>query len=146
MPERQKNARIRHIAVALDCSPHSRASLGAAAELARLLNAELTGIFVEDINVLRMADLPFCHEIRMFTAESEKIDASTLERSLKVQAKDAEESLQRIADDLMIKQSFRVSRGIVPAEVIAAAGEADLLVLGRSGRSPTCRKGLGSTA
>ena len=49
MPERQKNARIRHIAVALDCSPHSRASLGAAAELARLLNAELTGIFVEDI-------------------------------------------------------------------------------------------------
>ena len=146
MPERHKSKLIRHIAVALDCSPHSRASLGAAAELARLLNAELTGIFVEDINVLRMADLPCCHEIRMYTSESEKFDASNLERSLKVQAKTAEESLQRIAEDLMIKQSFRVLRGIVPEEVIAAAGEADLLVLGRSGRSPTCRKGLGSTA
>ncbi len=146
MPELHKSTHIRRIAVALDCSPHSKASLGAAAELARQLNAELTGIYVEDINLLRMANLPFCHEIRMYTSESETFDISTLERSLKVQAKAAEQSLQRIAEDLMIKQSFRVSRGIVPEEVIAAAGEADLLVLGRSGRSPSCRKGLGSTA
>ncbi|NMW17648.1 MAG: universal stress protein [Chlorobiaceae bacterium] len=146
MPERHKSTLIRHIAVALDCSPHSIASLGAAAELARLLNAELTGIYVEDINVIRMADLPFCHEIHMYTSESETFDASTLERSLKVQAKAARESLLRIAENLMIRQSFRVSRGVVPEEVIAAAGDADLLVLGRSGRSPTCRKGLGSTA
>ena len=146
MTEQLKRTLIRHIAVALDCSPHSIASLGAAAELARLMNADLTGIFVEDINLLRMAELPFCHEIRMYTSESEQFDASNLERSLKVQARAAEESLKRIADDLMVKQSFRVLRGIVPSEVIAAADESDLLVLGRSGRSPTCRKGLGSTA
>jgi hypothetical protein len=35
---------------------------------------------------------------------------------------------------------------LVPAEVILAAHEADLLLLGRKGRSPSCRKGLGSTA
>ena len=146
MPEQHKRTLIRHIAVALDCSPHSRASLAAAAELARLMHADLTGIFVEDINLLRMAELPCCHEIRMYTSEPEKVDSSQLERSLKLQAKAAEESLQRIAGDLMVKHSFRVSRGIVSAEVISAALDADLLVLGRSGRSPSCRKGLGSTA
>ena len=137
---------IRHIAVALDCSPHSMASLTAAAEIARLMHADRTGIFVEDINLLRMAELPFCHEIRMYTTEPEKIDSSQLERSLKLQARAAHEALQRIAEKFMLKHSFRICRGMVPAEVILAAVDADLLVLGRSGRSPTCRKGLGSTA
>jgi len=97
MPEQPKFTLIRHIAVALDCSPHSIASLTIAAELAHSMHAELTGIFVEDINLLRMAELPFCHEIRIYTSEPEHIDASQFERSLKLQARSAEESLQRIA-------------------------------------------------
>ncbi len=146
MPERHTNKVIRHITVALDCSPHSIASLRAAAELARRMHADLTGIFVEDLNLLRMAELPFSREIRVYTQEPEKIETLQLERSLKMQAREAEEALQRIAGEFMVEYTFRVSRGMVPAEVIAAALEADMLVLGRSGRSPTCRKGLGSTA
>jgi nucleotide-binding universal stress UspA family protein len=141
-----KSNLIRHIAVALDCSPHSIASLTAAAELARQLHADLRGIFVEDINLLRMAELPCSHEIRIYTAEPEKMELVQLERSLKRQAREAESSLQRIAGELMVEHSFMVCRGLVPAEVILAAHEADLLVLGRSGRSISCRKGLGSTA
>ncbi len=146
MPERQNTTLIRHIAVALDCSPHSIASLTIAAELARSMHADLTGIFVEDINLFRMAELPFCHEIRMYTSEPEHIDSSQFERSLKLQARTAEAALQRIAGEFMVKYAFKVYRGMVPEEVISAAVQADLLVLGRSGRSPTCRKGLGSTA
>ena len=141
-----KSNLIRHIAVALDCSPHSIASLAAAAELARWMHADLRGIFVEDINLLRMAELPCSHEIRIYTAEAEKMELLPLERSLKRQAREAESALQRIAEELMVEHSFRVYRGLVPAEVILASHEADLLVLGRSGRSPSCRKGLGSTA
>ena len=141
-----RNNLIRHIAVALDCSPHSLASLNAAAELARRMHADLTGIFVEDLNLLRMAALPCSHEIRIYTDEPEKIDLLQLERSLKRQAREAESALQHIAKEFMVEHSFRVCRGMVPAEVILAAHEADLLVLGRSGRSPSCRKGLGSTA
>ncbi|MEI6846462.1 MAG: universal stress protein [Chlorobiaceae bacterium] len=146
IPNQNKIILIKHIAVALDCSPHSLASLTAAAELARLLHADLTGIFVEDINLFRMAELPFSHEIRMYTAETEKIDPLWLEHSVKAQAKTAETDLQRIAKQFMVHYSFRVARGIVPAEVIAASLDADLLVLGRSGRSPSCHKKLGSTA
>lgn len=146
MPKQRNNILIHHIAVALDCSPHSIASLKAAAELAQRMHADLTGIFVEDINLLRMAELPCSHEIRIYTATPEKIDLSQLERSLRLQAKEAEKALQRIAGQFMVEHSFRVIRGLVDAGVMAAAVEADLLVLGRSGRSPSCTKGLGSTA
>jgi nucleotide-binding universal stress UspA family protein len=137
---------IRSIAVALDCSPHSRASLEAAAEMASRLSAELIGIFVEDINLLHMAGLPFVEEIRRYSATTAKLDPDQLERLLRQQARQAREMLQQTAEALTIHHTFRVLRGVVAEEIMSAAPEADILVLGRSGRSPSCRKGLGSTA
>jgi len=141
-----KTGLIRSIAVALDCSPHSRASLDAAAEMAARLQAELIGIFVEDINLLHMAGLPFIEEVRRYSATTGKLDTDQLERLLRLQARQAREMLQHTADAHTIHHTFRVLRGMVPEELMAAAPEADILVLGRSGRSPSCRKGLGSTA
>ncbi|MCF8384016.1 MAG: universal stress protein [Chlorobium sp.] len=145
-PPKPERYVIKSIAVGIDCSPHSMASLKAAAELAARMNAELIGIFVEDINLLRIADLPFSQEIRLYSAQPESMSTAELERLLRMQARQAETSLQHEAEIFRVHHTFNVRRGIVPREVIAAALEADLLVLGRSGRSPTCRKGLGSTA
>jgi len=141
-----KTGVIRTIAVALDCSPHSRASLDAAAEMAARLRADLIGIFVEDINLLRMAGLPFAEEIRLYSSSTGKLDEGQLERLLRLQAREARELLQRTAEALTLRHTFRVLRGMVPEQLMSAAPEADILVLGRSGRSPSCRKGLGSTA
>jgi len=135
---------IHSIAVAIDCSPHSKASLEAAAEMATRLKAELIGIFVEDINLLHMAGLPFAEEIRLYSTE--KLDTAQLERLLRHQAQQAREMLEHTAQPRTVRHTFRVLRGLVPEQVIQAALEADMLVLGRSGRSPSCRKGLGSTA
>ena len=137
---------IKRIAVALDCSPHSRASLYAAAEIAGLLHAELLGIFVEDINLIRMAELPFSQEIHLYTARSEPLDTLKLERLLRLQAKEAYELFRQAAERFGVSHTFRTLRGLVPSEVLAAALETDLLALGRSGRTPVCRRGLGSTA
>ncbi|ABL66166.1 universal stress protein [Chlorobium phaeobacteroides] len=137
---------IRTIAVAIDCSPHSLASLNTAAELAGFLHANLTGIFVEDINLLRLADIPLSREIDFFSEKTENIEITGLEQLLQIQEQQAETSLQKAAGKFMVKHTFRVCRGKVPEEVVIASLEADLLVLGRRGKSPTCRKGLGSTA
>ncbi|MGC8775355.1 MAG: universal stress protein [Chlorobaculum sp.] len=137
---------IHSIAVAIDCSPHSKASLEAAAEMATRLKAELIGIFVEDINLLHMAGLPFAEEIRLYTATTEKLDTAQLERMLRLQAEQARDMLEHIAQTRTLRHTFRVLRGMVPEQLMLAAPEADILVLGRSGRSPSCRKGLGSTA
>ncbi|NTU90826.1 MAG: universal stress protein [Chlorobiaceae bacterium] len=141
-----KTRTIRTIAVALDCSPHSKASLEAAAKMAARLSAELVGIFVEDTNLLRMAGLPFTEEIRLYSSTTTKLDEAQLERLLRLQAREARELLERTAEALTVRHTFRVMRGMVPEQLMSAATEADILVLGRSGRSPSCRKGLGSTA
>ncbi|MBN1929231.1 MAG: universal stress protein [Chlorobiaceae bacterium] len=141
-----KNRIIHTIAVAIDCSPHSKASLEAAAEMAARLKAELIGIFVEDINLLRVAGLPFAEEIRLYSPTTAKLDTAQLERLLRLQAEQARELLQHTAQARTLHHTFRVLRGMVSEQLMLAAPEADMLVLGRSGRSPSCRKSLGSTA
>jgi len=146
MTGKTQTIKIHRISVALDCSPHSRASLVAAAEIAALLHAELLGFFVEDINLIRMAELPFCQEIHIHTARSEPLDTLKLERLLRLQAKEAYDLFRKTALRFGLPYTFRTLRGPVPSEVLTAALESDLLALGRSGRTPVCRKGLGSTA
>ena len=136
---------IRRIMVALDGSPHSLAALEAAADLAALLQAELHGVFVEDINLLRLAQLPFAHEVRAHTATTEKLELAHMQRQLRLQAAQAQADLQRTAVERALAFTFRVAQGAVSAELLAAALEADLLALGRVGRQAQ-RQQLGSTA
>ena len=53
MTEDRRHLAIRRILVALDTSPHSQAAMEAAIELAARFEAELAGMFVEDVNLLR---------------------------------------------------------------------------------------------
>jgi nucleotide-binding universal stress UspA family protein len=146
MKEEERELTIRRILVALDTSQHSLAALLAAAELAARLKAELIGLFVEDINLLRLAGLPFAREIRYPSAIVQQLDSPRLEQELKAQGAQVRRVLAAVAEQAQVAWSFRVVRGHVTAEVLAAALEADLLSLGISSW-PSARRGrLGSTA
>ena len=54
---------FRRILVALDGSAHVLAALQAASEMAARMKSELVGLFVEDINLVRLAGLPFPREL-----------------------------------------------------------------------------------
>lgn len=137
---------IHRVLVALDASPHSRAALKAAAELAADLQAELLGMFIEDINLLRFAELPGAREVAYATGGARAFDTQRLERALRTQAAQLEHMLATVAQGRNVPWSFRVSRGHVANELLAAAGEGDVLVLGRVGTSVVQRARLGSTA
>lgn len=137
---------IRRILVALDASTHSLAALEAAAKLAAQMEAELLGLFVEDINLLQLAELPFAQEMsRLFTA-GQQVDKLKMERALRVQAEQARQALAITAEQMRVRWSFRVVRGQVISEILTAALEADLLSLGKISRPLTHRLRLGSTA
>ena len=142
----QQRPRIRRILVALDTSPHSHAALEAAANLAARLQAQLMGVYVEDMNLLRLAQLPFAHEIRYTSATLQKLDEVVVEKQLRSQASHARDALRQTAELHALEWSFRVLRGMVAAELLAAAAEADLLVLGRTSRQAGPHHVLGSTA
>ena len=146
MNAREHEIRIRRILVALDASPHSEAALDAAAQLAAQLRAELQGLFVEDVNVLRLAQLPFAREVGFFTTSRRRVETRDLERQLRAQARRVEERMTEIAERDQLRWSFRVARGAIAAELLEASSGVDLVILGRSGWSLRRRRGLGSTA
>ncbi|HKS96324.1 MAG TPA: universal stress protein [Terriglobia bacterium] len=137
---------IRRILVALDASAHSLAALEAAADLAARMEAELVGLFVEDINLLRLAGLPFAQAIRRHSLAGEPFDSPGMERALRAQAAQARRALAAASERAAVKSSFRVVRGRVAAELLTAASDADLIALGKAGGSLTRNVRLGSTA
>ncbi len=137
---------LRHILVALDASSYSLVTLEAAAELAAGLKAELLGLFVEDINLLRLAELPFALEMGGFSTTRRRLDIREVERELRAQASRARRALALAAGRAQVPWSFRVARGVIAAELLTAASEADLVILGKVGWSLTGRRHLGSTA
>ena len=146
MSQREHEIAIRRILVALDASPHSHAALDAAAQLAARFSAELQGLFVEDVNVLRLAELPFAHEVGVFTAARRRLDSRDLERQLRARARRVQQHLTAIAERERLQWSFRVARGAIASELLAASSDVDLVILGRSGWSPQRKRRLGSTA
>jgi len=128
---------VRRILVALDAAAHDPALLDAAAALAARLEAELTGLFVEDLDLLRSAELPFVRQVSFLTACAEELDAPTTERELRVMAERAERRLAAAARQHGVTCSFRVVRGHVAREVSAAALEADLVIVEESARPLT---------
>jgi nucleotide-binding universal stress UspA family protein len=135
---------FRRILVALDASPASLAALDLAADLAVRYKAELMGIFVEDINLLRSADIPLVKEIGYYSATTRKIDSPNIERQLRAQARRIERILASIAEKANLNWSFRSTRGLIHGELITAAEDTDLIILGKTGWSGRGR--IGSTA
>lgn len=137
---------IRRILVALDASPDSLAAAEAAAEMAALLRAELHGLFVEDVELLRLVESPLARELDLSTGSARGAESAAVEGQLRAHARKARETLDRLANRLRIKSSFRVTRGGVAEEITAAAAKADLVTLGRVGWTVRRRRDLGKTA
>jgi len=137
---------IQRILVALDTSHHSLAALEAAVELAAAMEAELEGLFVEDVNLLRLAALPVSREVRYPCAATGRLDLGQMERQLRAQAAQARRALAEACRSRKVTWSFRVVRGEVSSQVLEAASEVDLLSLGKASRPFTRKAHLGSTA
>ena len=136
----------RRILVGIDASSASLDALEAAASLAARLGSELAGLFVEDEDLLRLAALPFGDIVRSPSGERERLDRASVEAALRAIASHAREVLERTAASHGVMCSFRVARGRVVHEVLAAAEGVDLLVLGSAGHDRPARSAVGETA
>lgn len=137
---------FRRILVALDTSHHSLAALEAAVELAISMKAELRGLYVEDVNLLRVADSPATRQVHYPYVSGAQLDSQRMERQLRAQASQAQRALAAICERHKVKWSFQIARGEVAHEVVTAAEEADMLILGKVSRPLIRRIRLGSTA
>jgi nucleotide-binding universal stress UspA family protein len=137
---------IRRILVGLDASNQSLAALDEAVEMAEALKAEILGIFVEDIDLLRSAGYPFSRRVLFPSGAFEAIDTPRLERELQARAEQARSALEAAAEKRHRPWTFQCVRGSVSALLLEAAGTVDVVTLGRSGWAASRSTVLGSTA
>jgi nucleotide-binding universal stress UspA family protein len=145
LPEAQ-DPEIFRILVALDATEDSLASLDMATRLAAKLRAELEGLFVEDINLLRMASLSCTRVVSVTTTSGRGLDLPSMERELRRQGRVARDMLAMNAERFSVRWSFRTARGAMASEILAAAADADIVIISKSDRAYPQRLKLGSTA
>src|SRR5690606_16660921 len=71
----------RRIIVGLEPRPHAEPLISAAAALAERLPAELLGLFVENVELLHFAALPFAREVGLASGMRRPLDVAAMERS-----------------------------------------------------------------
>lgn len=96
------------------------------------MNAELTGLFVENERMLRFAGLPFAREFGFASARARPLAPAAVEHALRAQADQLRRLLAATAERLSLAWTLEIVRGEMQRSVLALANASDLLVLGRS--------------
>lgn len=129
------------ILVALDAARHNPAALEAATLLAARKRAEILALFVEDLGLFHLAELPFAMETGRGGEPGRSLDAGRVERLLRSQMHRLRQDLEQTAHKQRIRLSQRTVRGRYLPEALGAAEEVDVLFLCRTGE---CRMVLGA--
>jgi len=122
---------IRRILTVVDATDRGRSALSLALELTAGSEAELQGLFVEDLNLLRLAGLPVAWEITVSSAIRRRLELERLERALREQAAQVQKDLAQYAGRAGVTWSFRVVRGHLSQELSTLVGGFDLCIVGR---------------
>jgi nucleotide-binding universal stress UspA family protein len=122
------------IAVAFASESLDLFALDAVTRLAASLHAEIAGIFVEDINLIRLAGLPVARAVSRSGAP-QTLDVAEMERQLRTQAETVRVKFASLAERAGVRWSFAISRGSLAGEIVRAAGEGDIVVVGLTRRA-----------
>lgn len=94
-------------------------------------SASVTGVFLEDHTLFRLAELPFTMEVCRVTTTRRHLTSRELERQMRVLAARAEQSVRRVAEGVGSSWTFRKHRGRL-SSALAEGLEGDLLLIGTS--------------
>jgi hypothetical protein len=118
MASRPQEVSVRRVIACF--APGAAAGPDAIARLARDMQAELLGLFIQDEALLRFAALPFAAEVGFPSATRRPLDPAALERALRAQAASLERAIASVLDPAALAWSFRVARAS-PADAVEAA-------------------------
>jgi len=130
--------RARRIVVVFGGGSSDTGVAGVLASLVSESGSDITGVFLEDRSLFRLAELPFTTELCRVTTMRHPLTTGELERQMKVQALRAEQAVRSVAERAGSPWSFRTHRGRL-STALAEARDMDLLLLG------TARQVLAST-
>lgn len=143
--EAKKTILLREILVAIDTSAHSQAALEAAVALAKTMEANIQGLFVEDELWNKITNLPSTRAVNALTGDVLPLENETLENQVSILRNRLRRKLEQLSSRNRVKYSWSSARGNVENKILEASENADLITIGLKGHSAR-RKNLGSSA
>jgi hypothetical protein len=113
------------------------ATMRQAAAFARLLDAELHALFVEDETLLHASALPFVREISPLSFQWRPMAPDRLESELRSAAERARRSMMETARTTGVRQSFEIRRGDLALHITEICVESDIVVVTAMGHETT---------
>jgi len=132
---KQGDAPPLNILISLETICENRIALDRLAELAALFQARLHGLYVEDEELLAIADFPFTQEVHLHAPAEKLLERSRLEQQMRSVGSQAETLLAQAAKQWNVEWRFQRVRGKVTNELSKAAEQADIVTLLAGNRS-----------
>lgn len=114
------------IVVAINAARRCAKTLELATALASSVGADLEVVFVEDANLLRLADVPVTCEIDRVTGMSRQLDSRRMLRALRCEVQLVRRELTRLGKGTSVRTTVTVVRGHYLTEALAAAARGDV--------------------
>ncbi|OPZ77594.1 MAG: hypothetical protein BWY78_00950 [Alphaproteobacteria bacterium ADurb.Bin438] len=125
---------IRKIAIAIDGSPLSVASMDQAVNMACRINSDVDLIFIEDVNLKKIANFNHIKMISPFSSSNKSIikdkELSDVFKSQKIRINNA---INYAFKGKNLKHEFLSSEGVVEKEIVKLSKSSDLLVMAWAG-------------
>ena len=138
-------AKLRRILVPVDVSRDSLTALHVACDLAVGLGGEISGLFIEDSELLTAGSLPFAREVGSTSGIARRIESTDIHSRFQAVASQARDAIAEASQRMKVHTSFRIARGNVAGEILSAASDADIVVLGKAGWAPGSLRRPGRT-
>ncbi|MFZ1414851.1 MAG: hypothetical protein WAS73_09785 [Defluviicoccus sp.] len=121
--------RFRRVVVAFDWGSENAGAVELVTALAERLRAELKAMFVEDIDLMRLAEHPYVFAFSTLSATGQQLAAEHLRRVLRSRLARSREAVEASAQRRQLKYAFEVRQGRLLAEALKAADSEDLVIL-----------------
>ncbi|WP_461481050.1 hypothetical protein [Porticoccus sp.] len=121
----------RRILIALDAYSATETGLVTLVSIARRLNASLTGLYIEDSQLMSVAELPFSTEINYLSAEERELQPAELLRINKIAAARARRLLEKLSSRDKLAWTFAEESGELAVCALSHQG-CDIFFPGRS--------------
>lgn len=104
--------------------------LEAAARVARVFHGELRGLFVEDQELLSLAEMPFAREISLTGRRSRPLSIDLVRREMQAASEAMAREFERLTRAARVPAHFEVVRGMMEDALRSAMEEPGILAIG----------------
>jgi hypothetical protein len=130
------------VIVTVDAESHLPPTIELAVAVAAATESVLHGLFVEDIDLLSVANLPFSQEVPLIGGRPRSLDNQQLQRSLDKFSRDFRQALENQAERFALRCSYSVVRGRKQSMELGDLAPAEFLILGQPLRGSSRAVGL----